>query len=164
MGAMTRVPVMRTSKPFEQAHRQQLRDTSSRLAGGFGVAWQGLTHLNSTLLKLERDTDDALAAAGKDLGEQMVAYAKQNAPWEDRTTDARENLHYDITYERDGSMSVWLAHGGGGAGKRDTKEVPYGIWLEVRWGGKYAIILPTIDHFRGQIGGITADHMRAHVV
>jgi len=34
---------------------------------------------------------------------------------------------------RIGSHSIWIFH-----------TVPYGIWLEVRWEGRYAIISPTL--------------------
>ena len=64
---------------------------------------------------------------------QVENYAKMNAPWTDRTTNARNGLIASSGKEG-GSHYIVLAH-----------QVPYGIWLEVRWGGKYAIIMPTID-------------------
>jgi hypothetical protein len=60
-------------------------------------------------------------------------YARSHAPWEDRTGDARDGL----TAEGDFSFvsyTITLYH-----------TVDYGIWLETRWHGKYAIILPTIE-------------------
>jgi hypothetical protein len=55
--------------------------------------------------------------------EDMENYAKANAPWTDRTGDARERLH--ATVEETGPIgTIVLAHG-----------VDYGIWLEVRFGG-----------------------------
>jgi hypothetical protein len=160
-GALTRVPVTLGSKPYEKAHRQQLKDTSGRYAGGFGVAWQGLTRIDAKMLKLEKDTAEALVEAGNDLGKQMVEWAQQHHLWKNRTGDAEANLQYYLTFERDETMSIWLAHGGGG--NFGGKNVPYGLWLEVRWGGKFAILLPTLDHFRQQIGNITADHLKAHI-
>lgn len=66
---------------------------------------------------------------------QVENYAKLNAPWTDRTTNARNGL-----IARSGKMAnthfITLAH-----------QVPYGIWLEVRWSGKYAIIMPTIEEY-----------------
>ena len=38
-------------------------------------------------------------------------------------------------------FTIFLGHGA---------NVHYGIWLEVRWGGRFAIIVPTIEHFRQQ--------------
>jgi hypothetical protein len=64
-------------------------------------------------------------------------YARSNALWTDRTSNARNGL-----------FSKYVA---GSLGDTTTHRivlyhtVPYGIWLEVRWSGKYAIIVPTID-------------------
>lgn len=67
--------------------------------------------------------------------EAMEQYAKANAPWTDRTGDARERLH--ATVEETGPIgTIVLSHG-----------VPYGLWLEIANGGRYAIIAPTIDVF-----------------
>jgi len=65
--------------------------------------------------------------------EDMENWAKANAPWQDRTGDARERLH--ATVEETGPIgTIVLSHG-----------VPYGIWLEIANGGRYAIIAPAID-------------------
>ena len=73
--------------------------------------------------------------------EAMEQYAKANAPWTDRTTDAREYLH--ATVEETGPIgTIVLAHG-----------VDYGLWLEISNGGKYSIIPETIDVY----GPITID-------
>lgn len=70
-----------------------------------------------------------------DRAEDMEAWAKQNAPWTDRTGDARERLH--ATVEETGPIgTIVLAHG-----------VEYGLQLEIRNGGAYAIIAPAIDMF-----------------
>lgn len=66
---------------------------------------------------------------------EMEAYAKSNAPWQDRTGAARSSL--SATVEETGPIgTIVLSHG-----------VPYGIWLEVANGGRFAIIAPTIDVF-----------------
>ena len=59
-------------------------------------------------------------------------YAKTNAPWTDRTGNARNGLA--ARSYRDGQETgIILYH-----------QVPYGIYLETRWDGRYAIIDPTI--------------------
>ena len=74
-----------------------------------------------------------------DQAEAMENYAKANAPWRDRTGDAREFLH--ATVEETGPIgTIVLAHG-----------VEYGLWLEIANGGKYSIIPETIDVFGPQI-------------
>lgn len=60
-------------------------------------------------------------------------YMKNNAPWTDRTSNARNGLAARAYREGD-SIGILLYH-----------QVDYGIYLETRWGGKYAIINPTID-------------------
>lgn len=62
------------------------------------------------------------------------SYMKQNAPWEDRTGNARNLLHATPFHEPPVQHGIVLAHG-----------VPYGIWLEVRFEGRYSIIQPTIE-------------------
>lgn len=70
---------------------------------------------------------------------EMEAYAKQNAPWQDRTGAARAGL--TATVEETGQIgTIVLSHG-----------VPHGIWLEVANGGRFAIIAPTIDLFGGRV-------------
>jgi hypothetical protein len=70
---------------------------------------------------------------------QVEAYAKEHAPWDDRTGDARAGLtakgEQRLVY-----YAITLYH-----------TVSYGIWLEVRWDGKYAIIVPTLEHMGPQL-------------
>lgn len=66
--------------------------------------------------------------------EAVQEYAQTNAPWEDRTGEARDGLTAE--YSEEGSNHVITLY----------HTVDYGIWLEVRWSGQYAIILPTIEH------------------
>jgi hypothetical protein len=76
---------------------------------------------------------NGMAEIANDFADDLVAYAQRNAPWNDRTNDAREGLQSAVTLYND-SLEIDLYH-----------TVEYGIWLEVRWGGKYAIIIPTIE-------------------
>ena len=94
-----------------------------------------------------RDPAD-LGRAVSEYGEKLVfhalvEYLKQQAPlilaqmqreasWQDRTGDARRELK--ATVEVNGAqVSLYLAHG-----------APWGKWLELAHGGRYAIIGPTI--------------------
>lgn len=63
----------------------------------------------------------------------IEAYAKQNAPWTDRTGHARQGLK--ASADKDGNKFILdLSH-----------SVRYGVYLEVAHGAKYAIIIPTLD-------------------
>lgn len=74
-----------------------------------------------------------LKVLGEYFADRAEAYAMENAPWKDRTGNARGSLSGDSRTTAT-QMEIVLSHG-----------VAYGIWLEVRWGGRYAIILPTIE-------------------
>lgn len=78
--------------------------------------------------------------------EQLTGYTaqrsqdwmRQHAPWTDRTANARQGL-----FSRDTSVPnkyrVTMYH-----------TVPYGIFLEVRWDGRYQVIMPTVKRFGAQ--------------
>ena len=67
---------------------------------------------------------------------KAVGYMKTSAPWTDRTGNARSGLSSAVGWEPKVSHSITLFH-----------RVSYGIFLETRWAGKFAIILPTIQKF-----------------
>jgi hypothetical protein len=63
---------------------------------------------------------------------QVESYMKTNAPWTDRTSNARNGLGAKAF--ADGyNHGIICFH-----------SVPYGIWLEVANNGRYRIIVPTI--------------------
>lgn len=66
-------------------------------------------------------------------------FMKLNAPWTDQTGNARNGLA-----ARSGmtGKTHWIVA---------FHQVPYGIWLEVRFQGRNAIILPTIEKFGPEI-------------
>ena len=64
---------------------------------------------------------------------EMQNYAQSNAPWQDQTGDARAGLEA-IVDEHPVRPSIYLYH-----------TVDYGKWLEIRWNGLYAVIMPTIE-------------------
>lgn len=66
---------------------------------------------------------------------QVEAQMKVDAPWNDQTGNARQGLGARA-FSEDTNHGIVLFH-----------SVAYGIWLEVRWGGRYAIILPTIEQY-----------------
>jgi hypothetical protein len=80
-----------------------------------------------------------LAEYVRKFAERVENYAKEHAPWEDQTGDAREGL-VAKGYYRFTSYTIVLAH-----------TVDYGVWLEIRWGGKYAIIMPTLEHMGDEL-------------
>lgn len=67
-------------------------------------------------------------------------WMKENAPWTDRTGNARQGLHTEIVQVVNSMVRIIMSHG-----------VDYGIWLEVRHAGRYAIVSPALDHFAPKV-------------
>lgn len=144
-GFLTNIKTQPSSTGFREFHFRQVRNVRGQFAGGFGFAWQGLAEVNDNLLSLNDKLHKTLKDRAEALKDEMVAYAKDNAPWDDDTTLARTSLQGAVVWSDEDHFQIYLGHGA---------EVYYGIWLEVRWGGRYAIIVPTIEEFRSRVGGI----------
>lgn len=95
--------------------------------------------LTPTLAGFHLVMDEALEAYVEAWAEATEDYAQANAPWADDTGAARAGLAAD--YQSDGNRhAIILYH-----------TVDYGIWLEIKDSGLYAIILPTIEYIGPQI-------------
>ena len=71
----------------------------------------------------------------------MEAYAKENRPWTDRNAHARAHLR-GAAFEKDGVIHCQIRQDlYGDTGKE------YGYHLEESHGKKYAILVPTQQHF-----------------
>jgi len=69
----------------------------------------------------------------REYAEEMEQYMQDNAPWEDQTGEARAGLGA-VVDEHPVRPEIILYH-----------TVSYGKWLEIRWNGLYAVIMPTIE-------------------
>lgn len=78
-------------------------------------------------------------AAMREGQSELEDYAKRNAPWNDQTGNARAGLNASVGVEG-GEIVLNLAH-----------SVDYGVYLELKDDGKYAILLPTIEALGPQI-------------
>lgn len=104
------------------------------------IVWQGDDlRINTALLgaRLNRGISGIMLANAP----KVQSYARTHAPWTDRTGNARQGLFAKYSKEED-SHVITLSH-----------SVPYGIWLEVRWAGRYAVIMPTIQAEAARIMG-----------
>lgn len=61
--------------------------------------------------------------------------AQRTAPWTDRTGNARSGI-FTVTDAGRSFVTTYLSHG---------VVIAYGVYLELAHGGKYAIIMPTIE-------------------
>lgn len=77
--------------------------------------------------------DDVAEAAFKDAAQEVQTIAQADAPWEDRSGDARSGLETSVSND-DGLIELSLFH-----------TVEYGLWLEVIQNGNFAIIMPTLE-------------------
>lgn len=117
-----------------------VRQRRSKSGGAMRVIMEKNT-LSPGIKGLPGFVDHIVSTTMKWYEPQVENHAKLNAPWTDQTTNARNGLIARSGKDKDNHYIV-LAH-----------QVPYGIWLEVRFAGKYAIIMPTIDAFGPQVMG-----------
>lgn len=95
------------------------------------LEWDGLA-LRSNIRQVPDKVQSMVTKVTDYYGVRGENAMRKNAPWKDRTTNARNGLHVVVEHAPL-QHSLTFAHG-----------VPYGIWLEVRWAGKYSIIMPTV--------------------
>lgn len=101
--------------------------------------------------KTPNDVADNVAAYGEvllsqfgemflELGIDMAAWMKANRPWNDISGNARRGLRTAISLDR-GLYSLYLIH-----------SVKYGLYLELRHAGRYAVLLPALRVAATEIG------------
>lgn len=73
------------------------------------------------------------------------SYARSNAPWTDRTGNARAGLKADHIAVPMVKHTLVIYH-----------SMPYGYWLEVRWSGRYAVIGPTTFNTAPELAALVA--------
>ena len=98
-----------------------------------GFYWKTDT-LSGSLKRFPAKTERAIVAAIEYNATAAEAYARTNAPWKDQTSNARNGLFTVTQHIPFKTHRIIVAH-----------TVPYGIWLEIRWAGKYRIIIPTVQ-------------------
>lgn len=110
------------------------------------ITMTGIERIPAAIQAHDRKVKRAIAGQfllGKD---ESVAFAKVNAPWTDRTGNARAGLHAAVNFgpEQNFFAELILAH-----------SVYYGIYLETRFSGKFAILMPTVNY----IGALMLDRI-----
>jgi hypothetical protein len=81
----------------------------------------------------------ASLALGQDLAGMLEKEMKQDAPWQDRTGNARKGLKGSSAIDDD-NITITVSH-----------SVDYGVYLELANDGKYAILKPTADKNRNAV-------------
>jgi hypothetical protein len=85
---------------------------------------------------------EALEYIAEDIAKDIEEYMKSEAPWEDRTGAARDGLTAQVRDSTGSDIIIDLFY-----------TVDYGIWLEVRFNGQFAIILPTLERYGPMLMG-----------
>jgi hypothetical protein len=80
------------------------------------------------------------------------SYMRANAPWTDRTANARNGLRAVHTKEPMVVHRLTVFH-----------SMPYGVWLEVRWSGRYAILGPTMFFIGPQLAALVAETVKRSI-
>lgn len=84
----------------------------------------------------------AVNALAKYLAERIQSDMRASAPWTDRTGNARSGLFSAAEQAAGDVVTIYLSHG---------HTVGYGKWLELANGGKYAVIMPTLEKWLPEI-------------
>ena len=77
--------------------------------------------------------EETALLAADNLARQAEMEMRQEAPWQDQTGEARRQLFGKAWQSPDGKVTLTLGHG-----------VEYGIYLEFKNGGRFAIVGPTL--------------------
>jgi hypothetical protein len=97
------------------------------------LEWNGeLDAMAQRIAKMRRNLLDAVTALMETYGARIKSAAQEGAPWTDRTSHARQGLSTQVD-PMGTAVKLTLFH-----------TATYGIWLEVKWGGRYATIAPTL--------------------
>lgn len=98
------------------------------------VQWSGLNDMLARLDEYGRRVNEALHQLALYFAPIVETEAKQNAPWTDRTGNARQGLHGFVEDLSASIVAIVLSHG-----------VYYGVFLELKNQGRYAVIMPTLE-------------------
>lgn len=83
---------------------------------------------------------------------KMEAWAKDNAPWTDRTGAARQRLHGEAYWENPKIVVAAVMH-----------QVDYGIYLELAHQRKYAILEKTLEEHKDEIQDAVATLLKRYM-
>ena len=108
-----------------------MADRRSGRSGQKGFHWKTETLFNN-VKTINPKLDRAIVALTEFYGQKIEDEARKNAPWTDRSTNARSGLTTAIIHEPKRHRII-LFH-----------RVDYGIWLEIAMEKRFEIIMPTL--------------------
>lgn len=101
-------------------------------------------------MSIQTRANERLISAGGAVSGEMEEYARQSAPWQDRTGNARRTLTGFCQHDEEKSKSLCVGVAG---------QMSYSPNLELGYGRRYAVLTPTteafapiiMDRFRGAL-------------
>ncbi|MCY6372463.1 hypothetical protein [Clostridium ganghwense] len=109
------------------------------MSDGCKIDMNGLDEAMRKLKEFTPRLKAALALDAQNIAMEMEKWAKENAPWEDRTAHARLFLKATVKWKHTNELMITISHG-----------VDYGVYLELANEGKYAILEKAIQEFTPQ--------------
>jgi hypothetical protein len=100
------------------------------------VEWRGLDDIERGLDNYVIRIHETIKAVADYFAPQLETYAKDNAPWTDRTGNARQGLTGLVDDVAVSIVDLYLTH---------SPAIFYGKFLELSYSGRYSIILPTME-------------------
>lgn len=102
------------------------------------IEWRGINEIQRNLDVYRKKVHETCLAVAEYFAPIVEAEAKNNAPWVDRSGNARQGL---TGFAEDVSATIvelYLAH-----------KMEYGVWLELKNSARYATIMPTMEaHYK----------------
>ena len=105
------------------------------------VEWSNTRDVREGMERYRKDVKRAIRQVAEYWKPVIETYAREHAQWTDRTGNARRGLHSFVEELSEDTVALYLAHG-----------MDYGLHLELKYAGKYAIILPALEAHYGEIG------------
>lgn len=107
------------------------------------IEWEGVEEMATNIQAYGDAVVRAVGQVADYFAPVMEAYAKEHAPWRDRSGNARQTLNAFVEDLSEEVVAIYLAHG-----------MDYGKYLELRNQSRYAIVWPTIEAHLGEIEGM----------
>lgn len=107
------------------------------MASGFVIQQDTLL---PAIRELRRTLVDRVVRVLTPVASDMEQYAKANHPWQNQTGAAEAELNAGVEVVAAAVVEVFLQHG-----------VFYGKYLEMRFGGRFAIVTPTLELYEPQL-------------
>lgn len=98
------------------------------------LQWQGVDDMMRRLQEYNNRVIWAVKQVAQYWAAVLESYAKEKAPWTDRTGNARQSLHAYVEELSQDTVRLYLSHG-----------VEYGLWLEVKHASRWGIVWATIQ-------------------